>query len=72
MDETYDTYVDDDSFYIHAYDDDTDRDTDDDTDDNTDYWWWCWWWFGNLYLIKAQGSQTLSGHEQAYRYTGIL
>ena len=36
MDETYGTYVDDECFDIHAYDDDTDHDTDDDTDDDTD------------------------------------
>ena len=35
MDETYATYVDDECFGIHDYDDDTDRDTDDDTDDDT-------------------------------------
>ena len=35
MDETYGTYVDDECFDIHDYDD-TDHDTDDDTDDNTD------------------------------------
>ena len=32
MDETYGTYVDDECFDIHDYDD-TDHDTDDDTDD---------------------------------------
>ena len=40
MDETYGTYVDNECFDIHDYDDDTDDDTDDDavddTDDNTD------------------------------------
>ena len=39
MDETYGTYVDDECFDIHGYDDDddTDHDTDhDDTDDDTD------------------------------------
>ena len=37
MDETYGTYVDDECFDIHDYDDDTDHDTDDDdTDDDTD------------------------------------
>ena len=36
MDETYGTYVDDECFDIHDYDDDTDHDTDDDTDDATD------------------------------------
>ena len=33
MDETYDTYVDDECFDIHDNGDDTDNDTDDDTDD---------------------------------------
>ena len=36
MDETYGTYVDDERFDIHDYDDDTDHDTDDDTNDDTD------------------------------------
>ena len=36
MDETYGTYVDDECFGIHDYDDDTDHDTDDNTDDDTD------------------------------------
>ena len=36
MDETYGTYVDDECFGIHDYDDDTDHYTDDDTDDDTD------------------------------------
>ena len=36
MDETYGTYVDDECFVIHDYDDDTDHDTGDDTDDDTD------------------------------------
>ena len=36
MDETYGTYVDDECFDIHDYDDDTDHDTDGDTDDDTD------------------------------------
>ena len=36
MDETYGTYVDDECFDIHDYDDDTDHDTDDDIDDDTD------------------------------------
>ena len=35
MDETYGTYVDDECFDIHNYDD-TDHDTDDDTEDDTD------------------------------------
>ena len=34
MDETYSTYVDDECFDIHDYDDDTDHDTVDDTDDD--------------------------------------
>ena len=34
MDETYDTYVDDECLDSHDYDDDTDHDTDDDTDDD--------------------------------------
>ena len=75
MDETYGTYVGEEcfgsSFDIHDYDD-TDHDTDDDTedyaaadddtnddtDDDTDGGG-----RGNLYLVKAQGSWTLSGHE---------
>ena len=36
MDETYGTYVDDECFDIHDYDDDTDHDTDYDTDADTD------------------------------------
>ena len=36
MDETYGTYVDDECFDIHDYDDDTDHDTDDDTDNDID------------------------------------
>ena len=37
MDETYGTYVDDECFDIHDYDDDDpDHDTHDDTDDDTD------------------------------------
>ena len=35
MDETYGTYVDDECFGFHDYDDDTEHDTDDDTDDDT-------------------------------------
>ena len=71
MDETYGTYVDDECFDIHDYDDNTDHDTgddtdddtdddtnDDDTDDDTDDGG-----RGNLYPIKAQGSRILSGHE---------
>ena len=36
MDETYGTYVDDESFDFHDYDDGTDHDTDDDADDDAD------------------------------------
>ena len=36
MDESYDTYVDDEYVDNHDYDDDTDGDTDDDIDDDTD------------------------------------
>ncbi len=36
MDETYGTYVDDECFENHDYDDETDDDTDDDTDNDTD------------------------------------
>ena len=36
MDETYGTYVDDECFDNHDYNDDTDHDTDDDTDDEVD------------------------------------
>ena len=60
MDETYGTYVDEECFDIHDYDDtddDTDDDTNDDTDDDADD---CG--RGNLYPIKPQGSRTLSGH----------
>ena len=67
MGETYGTYVDDECFDIHDYDDDTDvteddtdDDTADDTDDDTDDGG-----RANLYPIKAQGSRTLSGHESA-------
>ena len=60
MDETYCTYVDDERFDIHDYDNNTDHDTDDDADDDTDddidddtndggR--------GNMYPIKAQGSR---------------
>ena len=58
IDETYGTYVDDECFDIHDYDEDTDHDTDDVTDDDTDDGG-----RGNLYPIKAQGSRTLSRHE---------
>ena len=72
MDETYDTYVDDECFDIHDddngtdhatdhdTDDDTDDDTNDDTDDHNDDGG-----RGNLYPIKDQGSRTLSRHEWA-------
>ena len=68
MDDTYGTYVHDECFDIHDYDDDTGHDTDDDTgddtdddanddaDDDTDH--------------AARGD--LSRHEEAYRYTCIL
>ena len=36
MDETYGTYVGDECFDFHIYDDDTDHDADDDTDNDTD------------------------------------
>ena len=36
MDETFGTYVDDECFDNHDYNDDTDHDTDDDTDDEID------------------------------------
>ena len=36
MDEAYGTYVDDEYFVNHDYDDDTDDDTDNDTEDDTD------------------------------------
>ena len=36
MDESYGTYVDDEYFDSHAYDDDTDNDTDDDNDHKKD------------------------------------
>ena len=36
MDETFGTYVDDECFDIHDYDDGTDHDTDGDADDDTD------------------------------------
>ena len=37
MDESYGTYVDDEYFDNHDYDDDADDDTDDDTDDDNDH-----------------------------------
>ena len=36
MDETYGTYVDDECFDIHDYDDDSDKDTEEGTDDDID------------------------------------
>ena len=73
MDETYGTYVDDECFDIHDYDDDTDHDTDDDTDDDdtdddTD----------DDANDDADddtddgGRGNLSRHEEAYWYTRIL
>ena len=50
MDETYGTYVDDECFDIHDYDDDTDDDTNDDADDDTDDGG-----RGNLYTTKVPG-----------------
>ena len=47
MDETYGTYVDDECFDIHDYDD-TDHDSDDDTNDGG---------HGNLYTIKVLGGK---------------
>ena len=68
MDETYGTYVDDECFDIHDYDDDTDHDTGDDTDDDTDD-----------DTNDAADDDTddgwrgnLSRHEEAYWYTRIL
>ena len=60
MDETFGTYVDDECFDIHDYDDDTDHDTDDDTDDDADD------------DTDDGGRGTLSRHEEAYWYTSIL
>ena len=65
MDETYGTYVDDECFDIHDYDDDTDDDTDEDTDDDdanddTDN------------DTDDGGRGNLSRHEEAYWYTCIL
>ena len=60
MDDTYGTYVDDECFDIHGYDDDTDHHTDDDTDDDThddtndDTYDGG---RGNLYTIKAPGGK---------------
>ena len=69
MDETYGTYVDDECFDIHDYDDDTDHDTDDDIDDDTD----------DDTNDDADddadddgGRGNLSRHEEAYWYTRIL
>ena len=75
MDETYGTYVDDECFDIHDYDDDTDHDTDvdtdddtdddtnDDTDDDTDDGG-----RGNLYTIKVPGES--SWGKLAYQKSG--
>ena len=52
MDETYGTYVDDECFDIHDYDDDTDHDTDDDTNDDTDDGG-----RGNQYLIQFPATE---------------
>ena len=52
MDETYGTYVDDECFDIHDYDDDTNDHTDDDTDDG-----------GRRSLVLGPWSRTVSGHE---------
>ena len=60
MDETYGTYVDDECFDIHYYDDDTDHDTDDDTNDDADD------------DTDDGGRGNLSRHEEAYWYTRIL
>ena len=60
MDETYGTYVDDECFAIHDYDDDTDHDTDDDTNDDADD------------NADGGGRGNLSRHEEAYWYTRIL
>ena len=68
MDETYGTYVDDECFDIHDYDDDTDHDTDDDADDDTDD-------DANDAAdddTDDGGRGNLSRHEEAYRYTKIL
>ena len=68
MDETCGTYVDDECFDIHDYDDDTDHDTDDDTDDDTD----------EDTNDDADddaddgGRGNLSRQEEAYWYTRIL
>ena len=70
MDETYGTYVDDECFDIHDYDDDddTDHDADDDTDDGPD----------DDTNDDADddtddgGRGNLSRHEEAYWYTRIL
>ena len=68
MDETYGTYVDDECFDIHDYDDDTDHDTDDDTDNDTD----------DDTNDDADDDTddglrgNLSRHEESYWYTCIL
>ena len=67
MDETYGTYVDDECFDIHDYDDDTDHDTDDtddDTDDDTN---------DDADDDTDDGGRgNRSRHEEAYWYTCIL
>ena len=68
MDATYGTYVDDECFDVHDYDDDTEHDTDDDTDDDTD---------GDTNDDADDdtddgGRGNLSRHEEAYWSTGIL
>ena len=60
MDETYGTYVDDECFDVHDYDDDTDHDADHDTDDDADD------------DTDGGGRGNLSRHEEAYWYTRIL
>ena len=60
MDETYGTYVDDECFDIHDYDDYTDHDTDDDTNDDADD------------DTDDGGRENLSRHEEVYWYTRIL
>ena len=68
MDETYGTYVDDECFDIHDFDEDTDHDTDDDTDvdndDDTND--------GNDDDTGVGGRGNLSRHEEAYWDTRIL
>ena len=56
MDETYGTYVDDECFDIHEYDDDTAHDRDDGTDDDTDDGG-----RGNLYTINVFWAGSIPG-----------